>query len=147
MNHYGKMLSIVGLVFILVSFIMPWIRLPLLGSMSMLDMFTKGIAEKPGEEPEEAIITTMSENDSLIALSVGLYLLSILLGLLGTKSPKLTALAGIMAILSGAFWITSMESRRTTIIARLLLNVEYGPLYSVDWRLFNGSRGPILGVN
>ena len=28
-------------------------------------MFTKGVAEKPGEEPEEAIITTMSKSDSL----------------------------------------------------------------------------------
>jgi len=31
--------------------------------MSILDMFTKGVAEKPGEEPEEAIITTMSKSD------------------------------------------------------------------------------------
>jgi len=134
--HEGRILAIIGAVLIWVAFIMPWIRLPLLGSMSMWNMATTGIVESPGEEPKEPLITTLIMNDSLLLLGAALYFLS-LIGAVFSLSDRIGQskvlplvirfLTGFATIIGGISWVVAVESKRVTFLSIQLLGVEYAP--------------------
>ena len=120
---YFRLVAAIGLGILVFTILMPWITVTFLGqfNISLLNLynvvFNSFFSPSPSITPSspQSIISESMIGILGILITILVYPISLILGVVSLAKKKVTLFAGVAGIISGVSWIVGVESLKTEV--------------------------------